>query len=61
MTIYPNKVKYHERSWSIQGSRDPATSRSFVFSFNGKSVILPVIEVLRSILAPNGFLLYRWL
>ena len=59
MTIYPNKVKYHERPWSIQGSSDPATSRSFVFSFNGKNVILPVIEVLRSILAPNGFLLYR--
>ncbi|MFE4077252.1 Tn7-like element transposition protein TnsE [Peribacillus sp. YIM B13477] len=59
MTIHPNKVKYHERLWSIQGSSDPATSRSFVFSFNGKNVILPVIEVLRSILAPNGFLLYR--
>lgn len=59
MTIYPNKVKYHERPWSIQGSCDPATSRSFVFFFNGKNVILPVIEVLRSILAPNGFLLYR--
>ncbi|WP_335870914.1 Tn7-like element transposition protein TnsE [Bacillus sp. 2205SS5-2] len=59
MTIYPNKVKYHERPWSIQGSSDSATSRSFVFSFNGKNVILPVIEVLRSILAPNGFLLYR--
>lgn len=59
MTMYPNKVKYHERPWSIQGSSDPATSRSFVFSFNGNNVILPVIEVLRSILAPNGFLLYR--
>ena len=59
MTIYPNKVKYHERLWSIQGSSNSATSRSFVFSFNGKNVILPVIEVLRSILAPNGFLLYR--
>ncbi|HZG10945.1 Tn7-like element transposition protein TnsE [Bacillus sp. BNPI-92] len=59
MTIYPNNVKYNERPWSIQGSSDPATSRSFVFSFKGKNVILPVIEVLRSILAPNGFLLYR--
>jgi len=59
MTIYPNNVKYHERPWSIQGSSDSATSRSFVFAFNGKNVILPVIEVLRSILAPNGFLLYR--
>src|SRR5699024_12356478 len=37
----------------------PSTSRSFIFSFEGKNVILPVIEVLRSILAPNGFLLYR--
>lgn len=59
LTIYPNNVKYHERPWSIQGSNDPATSRSFVFSFNGRNVILPVIEVVRSILAPNGFLLYR--
>ncbi|MFT8320046.1 MAG: Tn7-like element transposition protein TnsE [Bacillus sp. (in: firmicutes)] len=59
LTIYPNKVKYHERPWSIQGNSDPATSRSFVFSSNGKNVSLPVIEVLRSILAPNGFLLYR--
>ncbi|MFC4354808.1 Tn7-like element transposition protein TnsE [Chryseomicrobium sp. FSL W7-1435] len=59
MTIYPNSVKYHKRPWSIQGSSDSATSRSFVFSFDGKNVILPVIEVLRSILAPNGFLLYR--
>lgn len=59
MTIDPNKVKYHERPWSIQGSIDPATSRSFVFSVNGINVILPVIEVLRSILAPNSFLLYR--
>ncbi|MCM3490998.1 Tn7-like element transposition protein TnsE [Alkalihalophilus marmarensis] len=58
-TIYPNKVKYHERPWSIQGSNDPAISRSFVFSFNGKKIILPVIEVVRSILAPNVFLLYR--
>ncbi|WP_335870904.1 Tn7-like element transposition protein TnsE [Bacillus sp. 2205SS5-2] len=59
MTVYPNKVKYYERPWSIHGSSDPATSRSFVFSFNRKNVFLPVIEVLRSILAPNGFLLYR--
>ncbi|MEK4487658.1 hypothetical protein MHH81_19270 [Psychrobacillus sp. FSL H8-0484] len=59
MTIYPNGVKCHEKPWKIQGSNDPATSRSFVFSFDGKNIILPVIEVLRSILAPNGFLLYR--
>ncbi|WP_077706553.1 Tn7-like element transposition protein TnsE [Virgibacillus dokdonensis] len=59
ITIYPDGVKYYERPWKIQGSDDPATSRSFTFSFDGKNVILPAIEVLRSILAPNGFLLYR--
>jgi len=59
ITIYPNSVKYYEKPWRILGSNDPATSRSFIFSFDGKNVILPVIEVLRSILAPNGFLLYR--
>lgn len=59
ITIYPNGVKYHEKPWIIQGSNDSVTSRSFVFSIDGKNIILPVIEVLRSILAPNGFLLYR--
>src|SRR5699024_2668641 len=59
ITIYPNSVKYFEKPWKIPGNNDPATSRSFVFSFNGRNIILPVIEVLRSILAPNSFLLYR--
>ncbi|HFG2386941.1 MULTISPECIES: Tn7-like element transposition protein TnsE [Staphylococcus] len=59
ITIYPNNPRYYERPWKIQGNNDPATSRSFIFNNYGKTVILPVIEVLRSILAPNGFLLYR--
>jgi len=59
ITIYPNSVKYFEKPWKIPGSNDPATSRSFVFFFNGRNIILPIIEVLRSILAPNSFLLYR--
>lgn len=59
ITIYPNGVRYYEKPWKIPGSNDPATSRSFIFPFQGKNVVLPVIEVLRSILAPNGFLLYR--
>lgn len=59
ITIYPNSPKYYERLWKIQGSNDSATSRSFIFPFEDKNVILPTIEVLRSILAPNGFLLYR--
>ncbi|WP_242223156.1 Tn7-like element transposition protein TnsE [Bacillus cereus group sp. BfR-BA-01380] len=59
ITIYPNGVKYYEKPWVIKGSKDPATSRSFVFSFKEKNIVLPVIEVIRSVLAPNGFLLYR--
>lgn len=59
ITIYPNRVNYYEKAWNIQGSDAPAISRSFIFSFDSKNVILPVVEVLRSILAPNGFLLYR--
>ncbi|MDQ0270653.1 Tn7-like element transposition protein TnsE [Cytobacillus purgationiresistens] len=59
ITIYPNVVKFYEKPWKIRGNDDPAISRSFVFSFDGKNVILPVIEAFRSILAPNGFLLYR--
>jgi len=59
ITIVPNGVRYYEKPWKIPGSNDPATSRSFIFSSQGKNVVLPVIEVVRSILAPNGFLLYR--
>src|SRR5699024_12547675 len=58
ITIYPNSVKYFEKPWKIPGNNDPATSRSFVFSFNGRNIILSVIEVLRSLLDPNSFLLY---
>src|SRR5690625_2770375 len=57
--ISHNSVKYFEKPWKIPGNTHHATSRSFVFSFNGRNIILPVIEVLRSILAPNSFLLYR--
>ncbi|WP_106495385.1 Tn7-like element transposition protein TnsE [Lentibacillus sp. Marseille-P4043] len=59
ITIYPDSPRYYERPWKIQGNNDSATSRSFIFNNDGETVILPVIEVLRSILAPNGFLLYR--
>ncbi|WP_242145413.1 MULTISPECIES: hypothetical protein [unclassified Bacillus cereus group] len=59
ITLYPNGVKYYEKPWVIKGNKDSATSRSFIFSFKGKNIILPVVEVIRSILAPNGFLLYR--
>lgn len=40
-------------------SNDKDVSRSFSVKQGNKNYILPVIEVVRSILAPNRFLLYR--
>lgn len=59
ITIHPNTVNYSEREWSIYGTNDHDVSRSFIVSFQNKKYILPLIEVVRSILAPNRFLLYR--
>lgn len=59
VTIYPNTVSYFEKEWSIYGTNDKDMSRSFIVSFYNKNYILPLIEVVRSILAPNRFLLYR--
>lgn len=59
MTIYPNNVSVYERDWQVQGTNDQDVSRSFIVKQGNRSYILPVIEVVRSILAPNRFLLYR--
>ncbi|WP_368500717.1 Tn7-like element transposition protein TnsE [Bacillus sp. HSTU-bmb18] len=59
ITIYPNAVTYSERDWSIFGTNDKDVSRSFIVLYQNKKYILPLIEVVRSILAPNRFLLYR--
>ncbi|MEX3748289.1 MULTISPECIES: Tn7-like element transposition protein TnsE [Lysinibacillus] len=59
ITIYPNKVNTHEREWRIYGTNDKDISRSFIVKHGNRSYTLPLIEVVRSILAPNRFLLYR--
>lgn len=59
LTIFPQSVRYTEREWIVQGTNDTDMSRSFIVKFNNKSYTLPLIEVVRSILAPNRFLLYR--
>lgn len=59
LMIFPQSVRYTEREWVVQGTNDQDISRSFIVNFNNKSYILPLIEVVRSILAPNRFLLYR--
>lgn len=59
ITIEPNKIDEYEKEWSIQGTNDKDVSRSFIVKQGDKSYIIPLIEVVRSILAPNRFLLYR--
>ncbi|MGE7114176.1 Tn7-like element transposition protein TnsE [Lysinibacillus sp. NPDC047702] len=59
--IYPNNVSIYERDWQVQGTNDQDISRSFIVKQGNQSYILPLIEVVRSILAPNRFLLYRLL
>ncbi|MGE7599600.1 Tn7-like element transposition protein TnsE [Lysinibacillus fusiformis] len=59
ITIYPDKVNTHEKEWDIYGTNDKDISRSFIVKQANQSYILPLIEVVRSILAPNRFLLYR--
>lgn len=59
LMIFPQSIRYTEREWVVQGTNDQDISRSFIVNFNNKSYILPLIEVVRSILAPNRFLLYR--
>lgn len=59
ITIHPNKVAFYEKEWCVQGTNDKDVSRSFIVKQRNKSYILPLIEVVRSILAPNRFLLYR--
>lgn len=59
ITIYPNNVAMYEKEWRVQGTNDKDVSRSFIVKQGNQSYILPLIEVVRSILAPNRFLLYR--
>lgn len=58
-TINPNNVSVYERDWKVQGTNDQDVSRSFIVKQGNRSYIFPLIEVVRSILAPNRFLLYR--
>lgn len=59
ISIYPNNVAEYGKEWCVQGTDDKDVSRSFILKQGNRSYILPLIEVVRSILAPNRFLLYR--
>ncbi|MER2121415.1 MAG: Tn7-like element transposition protein TnsE [Solibacillus sp.] len=57
ITINPNYVGYFEQNYSIRGTNHMETSQTFVIKYNGERFYLPLIEVLRGIVAPNAFLL----
>ncbi|MBX4263774.1 Tn7-like element transposition protein TnsE [Clostridium estertheticum] len=55
------KCEYKERYWEVWGSgfNDKTKSKTFNFSKNGLLYTIPIIEVIRSVLAPDKFMLNR--
>ncbi|WP_294370802.1 Tn7-like element transposition protein TnsE [uncultured Clostridium sp.] len=49
--------KYNENDWRIKGSSYKSKSRTFNFYKNNKLYSIPVVEIVRSVLAPNTFML----
>lgn len=49
--------KYNESDWNIRGSSYRSKSRTFNFWKNDILYIIPVIEIVRAVLAPNEFML----
>lgn len=51
------EVKYNERDWKIQGTDIKTKSKTFNFNKNDKVYTVPIIEVIRTVLAPDRFML----
>ncbi|WP_300381953.1 hypothetical protein, partial [Clostridium sp.] len=51
------KSKYYESDWKIRNSNYRSKSRTFNFYKEGVSYSIPLIEIIRSVLAPNTFML----
>ncbi|MBU5486565.1 hypothetical protein KQI77_00045 [Clostridium sp. MSJ-8] len=49
--------KYNENDWRIKDSSYKGKSRTFNFNKNGKIYSVPVVEIVRAVLAPNTFML----
>ena len=49
--------KYNESDWRIKGSSYKSKSRTFNFYKNNKLYTIPIVEIVRSVLAPNTFML----
>lgn len=56
-----SKVNYNEKSWSnwVEGVEEKTKSKTFNISKNGVRYTIPIIEVIRVVIAPNRFLLNR--
>jgi len=57
------KGEYKEKYWEVWGSgfKDKTKSKTFNFSKNGLLYTIPIIEVIRAVLAPDKFMLNRLL
>lgn len=55
------KVNYGERPWEVWGSgfKDKTKSKTFSFVVKGELYTIPLIEIIRAILAPSKFMLNR--
>ncbi len=55
------KADYREKDWELRGSGfyDKTKSKTFNFLKNGSLFTIPIIEIIRAVLAPNQFLLNR--
>lgn len=55
------KVEYNERPWEIWGTgfKEKTKSKTFNFHKNGFLYTIPIIEVIRDVLAPDKFMLNR--
>ncbi|OBR92962.1 hypothetical protein CLRAG_22560 [Clostridium ragsdalei P11] len=55
------KAKYMERDWNlwVNGSNNQTKSKTFSFFSNGELYTIPIIEIIRAVLAPSKFMLYR--
>ncbi|AKA71489.1 Tn7-like element transposition protein TnsE [Clostridium scatologenes] len=55
------KTEYRERPWEVWGSgfKDKTKSKIFSFIDKGELYIIPIIEIIRAVLAPSKFMLNR--
>lgn len=55
------KAEYRERPWEIWGSgfKDKTKSKTFSFINKGELYTIPIIEIIRAVLAPSRFMLNR--